>query len=163
MTALDGHRTIDLCSANAPAKLEQLDARVFPYQLDVVATDLGDAVGSAGGWLFDHAQAGWEVTAFVPETCDPRPLHILGVKTLSLNHWISGRERQPRALAVAADLVAGNSRVRTAVFAAVECGATQVRVWGSKKLCSLAERIDDGHHQLSAAAKAFKSQAIAAV
>jgi hypothetical protein len=56
----------------------------FPYQLDVVASDVTDIVRSAGGWLFDRARGGWEVTAFVPEDCDPRPLHILGVKTLSL-------------------------------------------------------------------------------
>jgi hypothetical protein len=163
MTALGVDRTIDLCSEIARSEPERADARVFPYQLDVVATDVVDAVGSAGGWLFDRAREGWEVTAFVPENCDPRPLHILGVKTLSLDYWMFGGNRQPRALAIAADVVAGNSRVRTAVFAAVESGATQVSVWGSKRSCSLAQRIDDGHHQLSAAAKAFKSQAIAAI
>ena len=160
MTAPHVDRTTDLCSEIARSEPERGEPRVFPYQLDVVATDVVDAVGSAGGWLFDRAREGWEVTAFVPENCDPRPLHILGVKTLSLDYWIFGGNRQPRALAVAADVVAGNSRVRTAVFAAVESGATQVSVWGSKRSCSLAQRIDDGHHQLSAAAKAFKSQAM---
>jgi hypothetical protein len=94
----------------------------FPYQLDVVASDVTDIVRSAGGWLFDRARGGWEVTAFVPEGCDPRPLHILGVKTLSLTDWIGCDDRRPHALAVAANVVAGNSVARKTVFAALESG-----------------------------------------
>jgi hypothetical protein len=161
MAAPDTERATDLCR-NVERGTERVDARTYPYQLDVVASDVADVVGSAGGWLFDRARAGWEVTAFVPENCDPRPLHILGVKTLSLDYWITCGGRQPRALAVAAELVAGNSRVRRAVFAAVESGVSQVSVWGSKRSCSLAQRIDDAQHQLSAAAKVFKAQAVAA-
>jgi hypothetical protein len=163
MTAPGVGRTTDLCRDIAYAELAEVDARVFPYHLDVVASDVGDAVGSAGGWLYDRSRAGWLVTAFVPEHCDPRPLHILGVKTLSIDYWIVCSDRHPRGLAVAADVVADNSRARSAVFAALESGVTHISVWGSKRSCSLARRIDDGQHQLSAAARAFKSQAIAAI
>lgn len=32
------------------------------YQLDVTALDVADAARAAGGWLFDRAMAGWDVT-----------------------------------------------------------------------------------------------------
>jgi hypothetical protein len=162
MTGPDVERVTDLGSEIKRAGLDRVDARAFPYQLDVVASDVADAVESAGGWLFDRARAGWEVTAFVPENCDPRPLHILGVKTMAFDCWLVCDGRRPRALAVAADVVADNSRVRRAVFAAMESGVTQVSVWGSKRSCSFAQRIDNAQHQLSPAAKAFKSHATAA-
>lgn len=155
-------RAIDLRGDLERTRRELVVANSHPYRLDVVAFDVADAVSSVGGWLFDLARAGWEVTAFVPEDCDPRPLHILGAKTLSLEDWIGSDDRRPRALAVAAGLVAGNSLVRGAVFAALRSGVTQVSVWGAKRSCSLAQCIDDAQHQLSAAAKAFKSQAVAA-
>src|SRR6201999_4509172 len=35
------------------------------YRLDVVAADVADVVKFAGGWLFDRAMAGWDVTVLL--------------------------------------------------------------------------------------------------
>ncbi|WP_343575423.1 hypothetical protein [Mycobacterium sp.] len=48
------------------------------YRLDVVAADVADVVTFAGGWLFDRAMAGWDVTVLVADHVDERPLRILG-------------------------------------------------------------------------------------
>ena len=54
------------------------------YRLDVIAASAADAVHSAGGWLYDRAMAGWEVTVLLPQSCDSRPLRILGVGAMDL-------------------------------------------------------------------------------
>jgi hypothetical protein len=65
-------------------------------------------------------------------------------------------------LAVAANVVAGNSVARKTVFAALESGVIQVSAWGAKRSCRFAQRIDNVQHELRTAARAFKSQALAA-
>ena len=35
------------------------------YRLFVAASDVGELVASAGGWICDHIQAGWDVTVAV--------------------------------------------------------------------------------------------------
>ena len=54
------------------------------YRLDVVASNVVDVVKFAGGWLFDRAMAGWDVTVLLTDHPDDRPLHILGAQTLDL-------------------------------------------------------------------------------
>ena len=58
------------------------------YRLDVVAASVADVVRFAGGWLFDRAMAGWDVTVLLTDRVadhrDERPLHILGAQTLDL-------------------------------------------------------------------------------
>ncbi|MBV9351060.1 MAG: hypothetical protein JOZ23_05930, partial [Mycobacterium sp.] len=54
------------------------------YRLDVVAADVIDVVKFAGGWLFDRAMAGWDVTVLVADHPDDRPLKVLGAQTLDL-------------------------------------------------------------------------------
>ena len=44
------------------------------YRLDVVAADVADVVKFAGGWLFDRAMAGWDVTVLLVDHPDERPL-----------------------------------------------------------------------------------------
>jgi hypothetical protein len=52
-------------------------ARILRYQLNVVASSTEEVVQSAGGWLCDHARAGWDVNVLVSGGGDPRPLMIL--------------------------------------------------------------------------------------
>src|SRR5439155_14971420 len=59
----------------------ELDMR---YRLDVVAADVVDVVKFAGGWLFDRAMAGWDVTVLLVDHPDERPLQILGAHTIDL-------------------------------------------------------------------------------
>ena len=70
------------------------------YQLDVTACDVADVVRHAGGWLYDRARAGWDVTVVVTGDCDVTPLRILGVRTERADAD-DDATAPPRALALA--------------------------------------------------------------
>jgi hypothetical protein len=137
------------------------------YRLDVVAASVVDVVRFAGGWLFDRAMAGWDVTVlltYLADHRDARPLQILGARTLDLEDALAGVESRPRpqALAAAADLVECDSRVRQGVLQALDRGVTEVTLWGESWPAELEDNVGLVQHRLSMAAKIFKSQALAA-
>ncbi len=98
------------------------------YRLDVVAASVVDVVMFAGGWLFDRALAGWEVTVLLTDHPDDRPLRILGAQTLDLEYALASAVHWPRpqTLAAAADLFGCDSRVRQGVLQALDQGVTEV-------------------------------------
>jgi hypothetical protein len=134
------------------------------YRLDVVAPSVADVVKFAGGWMFDRVMAGWDVTVLIADHPDDRPLQILGVDTLDLETALASMEERarPQTLAVAADLFERDARVRQGVLQAVDHGMTEVTVWGETWPAELGESTDSVQHWLSAAARAFKAQALAA-
>ncbi len=134
------------------------------YRLDVVAANVIDVVKFAGGWLFDRAMAGWDVTVLVADHLDARPLQILGAQIIELEHALesAGQRPRPQTLAVAADLLGCDPRVRDGVLAALDRGVTEVTLWGETWPAELDESVGLVHHRLSAAAMAFKAQALAA-
>jgi hypothetical protein len=138
------------------------------YRLDVVASNVIDVVRFAGGWLFDRAMAGWEVTVLVADLPDVRPLQILGAQALDLKEVLgaldSGAETRPRpqALAAAADLFGCDSRVRQGVLQALDHGVTEVTLWGESWPSELDDSVGLVKHQLSTAAQIFKTRALAA-
>ncbi|OBK33844.1 hypothetical protein A5658_12120 [Mycobacterium sp. 1245111.1] len=134
------------------------------YRLDVVATDVADVVRFAGGWLFDRAMAGWDVTVLVADHPDDRPLRILGVEVLDLEHALATAAHRPppQTLAAAADLFDCDPRVRQGVLLALDQGATEVTLWGRNWPVELDSHVGLVEHRLSAAAQAFKGQALAA-
>jgi hypothetical protein len=134
------------------------------YRLDVVAADVADVVRSAGGWLFDRAMAGWDVTVLVADHPDERPLQILGAQILDLEYALAtvGHRPPPQTLAVAADVFDCDPRVRAGVLQALDQGATEVTVWGQTWPAELDPHVGLVQHRLSAAAQAFKSHALAA-
>jgi hypothetical protein len=145
------------------------------YRLDVIAANVVDVVMCAGGWLFDRAMAGWDVTVLVSDhpglvadRQDDRPLQILGVQRFDLEEALaaigSGAETRPRpqALAVAADLFGCDSRVRQRVLQALDHGATEVTLWGESWPPELDDSVGLVQHRLSTAARIFKARALAA-
>ncbi len=62
---------------------------------------------------------------------------------------------------MAADLFNSDERVRRGVLGALEQGHTEVTLWGDE--CPADLSVDPVRHELSAAARAFKAQALAAV
>ena len=134
------------------------------YRLDVVAANVADVVRFAGGWLFDRAMAGWDVTVLIADDSDDRPLHILGLRVLDLDYAMEtvGHRPPPQTLAAAADLFDGDPRVRQGVLQALDQGATEVTLWGQTWPAELDDTVGLVEHRLSAAARAFKSQALAA-
>lgn len=134
------------------------------YRLDVVAPTVLDAVRFAGGWIYDRVMAGWDVTVLVGRDEDVRPLQVLGARTLDLESVLeSWQERpHPQTVAVAADLFGRDERVRRGVLGALDQGATEVTLWGATLPAELGSSVDSVEHRLSAAARAFKAQALAA-
>jgi hypothetical protein len=134
------------------------------YRLDVVARDVSEVVLFAGGWLVDRVMAGWDVTVLISCDDDLRPLEILGVRIedleSALEDW-TGRAH-PQTVAVAADLFASDERVRRGVLGALDQGMTEVTLWGECCPDELDSAVGSVRHELSAAARAFKAQAIAA-
>jgi len=134
------------------------------YRLDVVAPTVLDAVRFAGGWVYDRVMAGWDVTVLIGADEDVRPLEILGAEVRDLESvLVSWDDRpHPQTIAVAADLFDRDSRVRKGVLTALDQGATEVTLWGEGLPAELDESVDSVQHRLSAAARAFKAQALAA-
>jgi hypothetical protein len=136
-------------------------------RIDVVAPTTASAVRFAGGWLFDHVMAGWEVTAHVGTHTDARPLRILGARVVDLERTLGPRTRGlfPQSLAVDAELCRADPRVRLMVLEAVGHEETDVRLWGDGWPVDAAPTgsAEGRCHRLSIAARAFKAQALAAV
>lgn len=138
------------------------------YRLDVVAPSVSDVVTSAGGWLVDRVMAGWDVTVLISgehRADDLRPLQILGVEIGDLDTAMQQWEDRPhpQTVAVAADLFASDERVRDGVLGAMAQGLTEVTLWGESWPADLDTSVDMVQHELSAAARAFKAQAVAAL
>lgn len=131
------------------------------YQLDVTARDVADVVRNAGGWLYDRARAGWDVTVVVTADCDVTPLRILGVRTERATAE-DDATAPPRAVALAAstEAMADDTPLRDDVLRALKRGLTEVTLWGG---ATGPERsVESVEHELSAAARAFKAQALRA-
>jgi hypothetical protein len=135
------------------------------YPLDVVASNVIDVVRFAGGWLFDRAMAGWDVTVLIADHPDDRPLQILGAQTLDLEYALgsAATRSRPQALAAAADLFGCDSRVRQGVLQALDHGVTEVTLWGETWPAELDDSVGLVQHRLSMAAQTFKAQALAAL
>ena len=100
----------------------------------------------------------------VPGKEDARPLQILGGELLPLGPtWNPWQERRyPDGLAVAADLIDRDSRVKQAVFHALQQGLSDVILWGQDWPEGLVRTDGEIHHELSKAARAFKYHALSA-
>jgi hypothetical protein len=140
-------------------------ARMLRYQLNVVASTTAEVVESAGGWLCDRARAGWDVNVLVAGGGDPRPLTILGATSLDLDESLLvmvQRASRGEAMAISADLLGADKRVRSEVLRVLKCGLADVTVWGTRWPAELGRQADSVQHRVSTAARAFKSHALVA-
>jgi hypothetical protein len=133
-------------------------------RMTAIAPSAAEAVQYAGGWLFDQAMAGWDVTVVTVDDGDPRPLDILGVRARTFDAVFAAPVlgRCLQAIALRADLYHGDERVRRLVLAAAESGRAEIRLWGEVWPADLDGSGDPVSHRLSLAARAFKAQALAA-
>jgi hypothetical protein len=144
------------------ARAARTDAGCLRYRLQVVAASAADVVQSAGGWLYDRAMAGWEVTALLPPGDDTRPLRILGVATSDLRSAFGDTGAPRQGLAVSAEAFAGDPRVRRRVLASLDGRLTEVALWGDGWPPGVNRATTEAQHLLSAAARTFKGYALAA-
>jgi hypothetical protein len=131
------------------------------YRLDVVASDVADVVRSAGGWLYDRAAAGWEVSVLLPPPSDLRALQILGVRVVDLESALS-MDSGGAAVAVSAAAVAADPRIRGKVHRALRHSLTEVTLWGDSWPPAVGRALTAVQYSLTAAAQAFKRQALIA-
>jgi hypothetical protein len=132
------------------------------YHFEVIASD--DVVRWAGGWIFDRATAGWEVTVLVAGHCDVRPLQILGATTRDIESRFDSIDNgsSAHALAIGADVLGRDARIREDVLHALDRRLIEVTLWGDACPVELDPRVDPAQHVLSTAARAFKAHALAA-
>ncbi|WP_280424022.1 hypothetical protein [Nocardia carnea] len=62
----------------APHAIARAQEHVLKYRLVVVSRTVRAAAGLAGGWLFDRAMSGWDVTVLAEDVADPLPARVLG-------------------------------------------------------------------------------------
>jgi hypothetical protein len=136
-------------------------SKLRSYELSVIASDVGDVVRSAGGWMCDRVRAGWRVTVLIPGESDIRPLQILGVQALPFeNEYQAVRTSSLAAFAVASEVVEYDDRVRRDIQRLLLRGSTEVTFWGESSPHDLEGGMGEVRHQLSGAARAFKTQAL---
>jgi hypothetical protein len=118
-------------------------------------------VRAAGGWLCDRVRAGWRVSAVLTGASDARPFQVLGVRAMPVGTDPLVLVRSgPAALAISADVLDADQALRAEVLRVVERGGTELTVWGQWESGVLAGRVAPTRHQLSGAARAFKTQAL---
>ncbi|MGO9509847.1 MAG: hypothetical protein ACLPXZ_21805 [Mycobacterium sp.] len=140
------------------------------YRFDVLAGSAVDVIQSAGGFLYDRAMAGWEVTVQLPRRThgrnfeDSRPLRILGVRVSDLQSDLTSEYDgpMPHSLAVSADVYSADARVRERLVEARGHRLTEVALWGEGWPLAMNRGMTSVQYVLSAAARVFKRQALAA-
>ncbi|OBH12170.1 hypothetical protein [Mycobacterium sp. E1747] len=149
------------------ARTNRADRDCLRYRLDVIAVSALDVVQSAGGWLYDRAMAGWQVTVLLPDGGDARSLRILGLQALDVGEYFAtvGRGATSESLAVSAEAFTADARVRDQVVGSLDDQTTEVALWGQAPT-GWPLRVDRGvaraQYALSAAARRFKGHALAA-
>ncbi|MEV0355053.1 hypothetical protein AB0H71_03230 [Nocardia sp. NPDC050697] len=133
------------------------------HRLAVLAPDAQDVVTQAGGWLFDRAQAGWEVAVALADVGDIAPLQLLGATVLELEGPLSVpvHHTWPELLIVAPALLAADERVRGGVRECLERDLLDIVVWDQELPAGFDRWFAGAHCHPSAAARAFKACALA--
>ncbi|OBK22184.1 hypothetical protein A5634_08460 [Mycobacterium asiaticum] len=152
-------------SGRGAARRTRSDDQLLRHRLDVIAADTADAVQTAGGWLFDRVMAGWQVNVLLPPHCDHRPLRILGAHVGDLASDLEDLDLDgplSQGLAVSAQALTADDRVRELVHAALGNRLTEVALWGDARPLGVDRRLTRTEYQLGAAARAFKAQALRA-
>ncbi|MGE0218578.1 hypothetical protein [Mycolicibacterium sp.] len=134
------------------------------HRLVVAATAAGELVETIGGFLCDRASAGWDVSVVSDGACDVRALTILGI---TAQHGCADVAAVLAGIpcggtvAVSADLLVRDARVRAAVARLADDARTDVAVFGTAPAgLGAAQAVV---HSPSLAARAFKRYALLAV
>ncbi len=131
----------------------------------VVAPDIPELVTVIGGWLFDRAMAGWDVTALVNEDSDVRPLRILGVGAAELDSVLSAYAPAFPAgvVSFAGHHYSSDPRTRELIRRVMDSGAAELIVWGDVCPAEFRARLLQVSYEPTIAAQVFKKHALVAV
>ncbi|MBO0680839.1 hypothetical protein JRC04_25515 [Mycolicibacterium sp. S2-37] len=143
------------------AHLLEEDVQVGRYRLDVIAVDAEDAVRFAGGLICDRSLAGWDVSVLTGTDGGEHALCVLGATLV--------RELPPPAaaphqtLAVSAAAITADDAVRDRVLEGLAGQATDVLVWDAQRTETVPAVFATVQHDVSAAAQAYRRQALRAL
>ena len=155
-------RTINRDERKAHSVTQSPARAVLQHDMTVIASTVTDVVASAGGWLFDRRMAGWQVNVLLSDRAGERALRILGATASDLDTGLEAVADDPEraaTLVVAADVYAADVRVRRFVSTSDRRRA-EVALWGDTD--ALGQGVSAVSYRLSAAARAFKAQALMA-
>ncbi|MFV8227745.1 hypothetical protein [Mycolicibacterium fortuitum] len=122
------------------------------YRLHVMARDPGELAANAGGLIVDRTMSGWRVSVQLSQAGDVRPVQILGAELVDTVQSPGLPDEEQCILVMGSEAYA-----KVISDDELPAGCAEILVWG--------ETPDPAHlfgHNLSAAALAFKSQAVAA-
>ncbi len=139
--------------------------RTLRPRLVALAPTAGTVVRDAGGWLFDRAMSGWDVTVLVADCADTRPLDILGVRVVDIEFGLTSAKpgARPQAVAVDAGLLTSDTRVHEGMLRLLDKSlAQEVTLWGTRWPGEFRAHAIPVRHRLTSAARAFKSAALTA-
>jgi hypothetical protein len=132
--------------------------------LMVIAPSMADAVRSVGGWLFDHSIRGWDAEVLTSDRCPARPALILGARADDLKALSCPLPKErPLTIMVSAALYTAEALVRQVADDALRGRRADVLVWGDALPLELEGASRPVRHQISVAARAFKTQALLAL
>lgn len=148
------------------ARRTSADGEVLRHRLDVFAARPHDVVQTAGGWLFDRVMAGWQVNVMLPgdgrgEGGD-RSLRILGVQVLDLEFELDPSAPLSQSLAVSGEAFVAHECLREKMRKAMGNRLVEVALWGQGWPLGIDRALVRTEYRLSAAARAFKGQALRA-
>ncbi len=151
--------------AETPAEcvVAESGRRPLRYQIVVIAGNPVDVVSRAGGWLFDRALSGWDVTVAVESPGNTRPLSILGLGVVDLGCVLNCRRQVPlpQAFAVAGDLAELGEPAREWAYCYMGSARTDVRLWGESSCDETAfAQASPTQYLPTLAARAFKARAL---
>ncbi|OBF41612.1 hypothetical protein A5719_12760 [Mycolicibacterium peregrinum] len=124
------------------------------YRMHVVARDAAELAVNAGGLIVDRTMSGWRVSVALSDAVDVRPVQILGAELVDAGGAPGLPDEEQCVLVMGPDAYA---EVISDDGRQLPAGCAEILVWG--------ESPDQNHvfgHSLSAAAVAFKSQAVVA-
>ncbi|MGV9800722.1 hypothetical protein ACWDTP_22000 [Mycobacterium sp. NPDC003449] len=144
--------------------------RVLRYELNVAGSGAVDLVSGIGGWLFDQRMAGWHIGICLGGTVRDdrgaeRALRILGAKTVELHGLWTSMADAPEAVVltvIETGRFQTDDDVRLRGLTALREGAGEIAFWGAGGPGPMVAA-RPVHYRLSAAARAFKAHALAAL
>jgi hypothetical protein len=134
------------------------------YHMCVLTSNVADAVQNVAGLIIERVLLGWHVSVAVDSPSEMRPLNIVGAQPQDFPE-ISELQRSASvgSLVVSADLIRKRSDTRHLVRSAIHDGKPELLIWGAASAAGLRVPFTSKAHELSAAARAFKSQALVAI
>ncbi len=130
------------------------DCGTVGYRMHVVARDAAELTANAGGLIVDRMMSGWRVSVELSQDGDVRAVQILGAELVEASTPAGLPDEEQCVVVMGADAYA---RAISGDGQQLPMGCAEVLVWG--------ESPDPSRlfgHNLSAAAQAFKTLAVAA-